>query len=252
MSGASFFGSSFPTIGHNGFLGWSHTVNDPDIVDLYVEKFDDAKNPLAYRHGASYRNATEWTDAVKVKTDKGADVRTYKFRKTHHGPIVSVREGKPLAIKLSRIEEGGMIEQWYQMGKARTLAEFKKAISRGSVPMFNAMYADRDGNIFYIYNGAVPRRSTKFDWTKPVDGSDPETEWQGYHAMEELPQLTNPATGFTQNCNQTPFTTTTDGNPQKEKFPPYMVREQDNARARISRRILEKEAKSLYDKSVCG
>ncbi len=247
MSGASFFGSSFPTIGHNEHLGWSHTVNDPDIVDLFIEKFDDQKNPLAYRHGGAYRNATEWTDVIKVKTDKGADARTYKFRKTHHGPIVSVREGKPLAIKLSKIEEGGMIEQWYQMSKSRTLAEFKKAVSRGSVPMFNAMYADREGNIFYIYNGAVPRRSTKFDWAKPVDGSDPETDWQGYHSMEELPQLTNPATGYTQNCNQTPFTTTTDGNPQKEKFPPYMVREQDNARARISRRLLEKEARFTFD-----
>ena len=197
MSGASFFGSSFPTIGHNEYLGWSHTVNDPDIVDLFIEKFDDQKNPLAYRYGGAYRNATEWTDAIKVKTDKGvgrADV--FKFRKTHHGPIVSVREGKPLAIRLSKIEEGGMIEQWYAMGKARTLAEFKAAMSRGSVPMFNAMYADREGNIFYIYNGAVPRRSTKFDWSKPVDGSDPETEWQGYHAMEELPQLTNPPTGY--------------------------------------------------------
>jgi acyl-homoserine-lactone acylase len=247
LSGASFFGSGFPTLGHNEYLGWSHTVNDPDITDLFIEKFDDAKNPAAYRYGSEYRNATDWTDAIKIKSAKGFDTKTFRFRKTHHGPIVSVREGKPLAIKLARLEEGGMIDEWYAMGKSRSMAEFKAAMSRGAIPMFNAMYADRQGNIFYIYNGAVPRRSTKFDWSKPVDGSNPETEWQGYHSLDELPQMTNPKTGFMQNCNQTPFTTTAEGNPAKDKFPAYMTRESDNARARISRRILSNEEKFNYD-----
>jgi penicillin amidase len=247
MSGASFFGSGFPTIGHNEFLGWSHTVNDPDIADVYAEKFDDPKDPLAYRYGSEWRKATEWAETIKIKTDKGLESKTFKLRKTHHGPVVAVRDGKPMAVKLSRLEEGGMVEQWYEMSRARNLVEFKAAMSRTAVPMFNAAYADRDGNIFYIYNGAVPKRSTSFDWTKPVDGSNPETEWQGFHKFEELPQVTNPKTGFVQNCNQTPFTTTTEGNPAKENFPEYMVREQDNARARISRRILATKDKFSFD-----
>ncbi|MGA9769340.1 MAG: acylase [Blastocatellia bacterium] len=247
MSGASFFGSGFPTIGHNEYLGWSHTVNDPDIADVFMEKFDDAKNPLAYRYGDNYRNATEWADTVKVKTAKGVEAKSYKFRKTHHGPIVSVREGKPLALRLAKLEEGGQIEEWYLMGKARSMAEFKTAMSRTAIPMFNAMYADREGNIFYVYNGAVPRRATKFDWSKPVDGSNPETEWQGFHSFDELPQLTNPKSGFMQNCNQTPFTTTSEGSPVKENFPAYMTRESDNARAKISRRILAAQEKFTFE-----
>lgn len=247
LSGASFFGSPYPSIGHNEYLGWSHTVNDPDIVDLFIEKFDDKKNPLSYQYGNDHRLATEWTDTIAVKTAKGVEPRAFKFRKTHHGPIVSVREGKPIAVKLARLEEGGWIDEWYKMGKAKNMAEFKAAMSMCAIPMFNAMYADREGNIFYIYNGAVPKRSTKFDWSKPVDGSNPEAEWNGYHSFDELPQLTNPKTGFMQNCNQTPFTTTADGNPAKDGFPNYMTKETDNARARISRRILSTHEKFSFD-----
>ena len=247
LSGASFFGSPYPSIGHNEYLGWSHTVNDPDIVDVFIEKFDDSKNPLAYRYGDGYRTATAWTEAIGIKTPKGVESRNFKFRKTHHGPIVAVREGKPLSIKLARLEEGGWIDEWYQMGKARNMAEFKAAMAKCAIPMFNAMYADRDGNIFYVYNGAVPKRSTKFNWSKPVDGSNPEAEWHGYHSFNELPQLTNPKTGFMQNCNQTPFTTTADGNPSQDSFPNYMTHESDNARARISRRILSSHDKFSFD-----
>jgi acyl-homoserine-lactone acylase len=247
MSGASFYGSGFPTIGHNATLGWSHTVNDPDITDLWTETFDDAKNPLAYRYGSGYKTATEWSDSIKVKSASGITTKTYKFRKTHHGPIMSIRKGVPVALKMARLEEGGMIEEWYAMGKARDIPEFKKAMSRTAIPMFNAAAADSKGNIFYVYNGAVPRRSTKYDWAKPVDGGNPETEWQGYHSFDELPQLMNPKTNYVQNCNQTPFTTTTDGNPEIVKFPEYMTREQDNARAKMSRRILTGTAKFSFD-----
>jgi acyl-homoserine lactone acylase PvdQ len=109
------------------------------------------------------------------------------------------------------------------------------------------MYADRDGHTWYLYNGAVPQRSPEFDWESPVDGSNPATEWQGYHTMDELPQMTDPGTGWMQNCNTSPFLLTSEGNPDSSRFPGYMVTEGDNARGLISRRILAGTPKWTFE-----
>ncbi|HYL97448.1 MAG TPA: acylase [Blastocatellia bacterium] len=247
MTGASFFGSPCPTIGHNEYLGWSHTVNDPDIVDVYAEKFDNPKDPLAYKYGDTYKEAVQWTETIAIKNANGVESKNFTFTKTLHGPVVSVKDGQRYTVRLAKLVEGGQLDEWYAMSHAHNMAEFKAAMSKLAVPMFNCVYADRDGNIFYVYNAAVPRRSTKFDWSKPVDGSNPETDWHGYHSFDELPQLTNPATGFVQNCNSTPFMTTTEGNPKQSDFPPYMVTEGDTPRAQISRRILAAQDKITFD-----
>ena len=247
ISGASFLGMPFPVIGHNEYLGWTHTVNYPGIANVYLEKFDNPKDPLAYAYANGYRHATEWTEIVKIKHDSGIESKSFTVRKTHHGPVLLMKGNQAFTLKLAKLEEGGLIDEWYAMGKAHSLSEFKTAMSRLAIPMFNTMYADREGKIFYVYNAAVPRRTARLDWTKPLDGSSPESEWQGYHAFEELPQLTNPATGFLQNCNSTPFLTTTDGNPVKDSYPSYMVGEPDTPRARRSRQILSAKNKFSFD-----
>ncbi|MBX3420500.1 MAG: penicillin acylase family protein [Pirellulaceae bacterium] len=259
LSGACLFGSPFPTIGYNEHLGWSHTVNQPNIANTYTIHFDHADDPLKYRYGNEHRQATQEKVAINVKTDDGQVTRQFLITKTHHGPIVAKRGEKLLAVKFAKLDSGGALEQWYHMGKAKTVAEFKKAMEPCNIPMFNAVAADFQGNIFYVYGGAIPRRSLKFDWSAPVDGSDPESEWQGFHAFEELPQVENPACGFVQNCNQSPWTTTNlgkelsvgqvDENPKSNEFPKYMVteKERDNGRARISRRILASNAQFSYE-----
>ena len=238
FTGYTRFGFPLPYVGHNDNGGWVSTDNAADLTDVYVETFDDPARPLAYKYGNGYRLATEHVEEIKVKTANGAEIRRFHMRKTHHGPIMLERDGKQLALRMAKFEADGWLREWYDMTRAKSLDELKRAMAPLNMLFGNVMYADRQGNTWYLYNGAVPRRDPRFDWGKPLDGSDPAREWQGYHTMAELPQLTNPKTGWMQNCNTTPFLLTSDGNPDPKQFPKYMVQEGDNPRGAISREIL--------------
>jgi penicillin amidase len=247
FTGYTRFGFPFPYVGHNENGGWVSTDNAADLEDVYVETFNDPARPLAYKYGNGYRLATEHVEEIRVKTANGVETRKFTMRKTHHGPILGARDGKMLALRMAKFESDGWLREWYDMTRAKSLAELKRAMAPLNMLFGNVMYADRQGNTWYLYNGAIPKRNPRFDWTKPVDGSDPATEWQGYHTIDELPQLTNPKTGWMQNCNTSPFLLTSDGNPDPKQFPKYMVQEGDNPRGAISREILASKPKFTFD-----
>jgi acyl-homoserine-lactone acylase len=247
FTGYTRFGFPLPYVGHNENGGWVSTDNAADLTDVYLETFDDPARPLAYKYGNGYRLATERVEEVRVKTAKGLETRKFTMRKTHHGPILGARDGKMLALRMAKFESDGWLREWYDMTRADSLAALKRAMTPLNMLFGNVMYADRQGNTWYLYNGAVPKRDPRFDWSKPVDGSDPATEWQGYHTIDELPQLTNPSTGWMQNCNTTPFLLTSEGNPDPKQFPKYMVQEGDNPRGAISREILASKEKFTFE-----
>jgi acyl-homoserine-lactone acylase len=244
FTGYTRFGFPFPYVGHNESLGWVSTDNAGDQADLYAETFADS---IRYRYGSDYRMATAWAETLLVKTDSGLRPQVLTFRKTHHGPIIGMRDGKPLALRMAKLDGDGWLAEWYAMTRARSVPELKAAIRPLNMLFGNVMAADSRGNTFYVYNGAVPVRDPRFDWSGPVDGSSPATEWRGYHKLDDLPQLTNPATGWMQNCNTTPFLLTSSGNPDSTKFPRYMVNERDNWRGVASRRILASTPRFTWD-----
>ena len=248
MSGFAMLGSPYIWSGHNETLGWSHTNTGADTTDIFIETFDEPQNQLAYRYGNDYRKAVEWTDEIRVRNQGVLETKRFTLRKTHHGAIVALRAGKSLAVRAASVEVSGrLFEQKWAMARARSLTEFKSAMAKRSLTGSNTIYADRRGNVFYIHGNAMPRRSTKFDWSKSVDGSSPETDWRGLHELSELPQVTNPASGFIQNCNSTPFLTSTADNPDRSKFPVYMAPDEDTARAQMSRRILSSKEKFTFE-----
>ena len=130
LLGACFFGSPFPSLGYNGHVAWSHTVNNPDIVDLYTITFDDKSDPLKYRWGDRSRQAIVWTDDVIVKGENALNTRRFRFTRTHHGPLVAVRDGKPLAIRLAKLEDNGAIDQAHAMGRRIAWLNSRKPCGR--------------------------------------------------------------------------------------------------------------------------
>lgn len=222
--GAGFYGSPTPAMGHNDRIGWTLVTNRPDVADLWRVKFTDPQRPLAYEYAGDYRLAEEWTETIRVRKSQGLEDRKHLFRKTHHGPLV-VREDEQtmLAAQISGLFEAVPMRQALRMMRARNQEEFRTALAPMQMLYMNVIYADCDGNTSFLYNGRVPRRNPRFDWSQPVDGADPAAEWLGVHELEELPQVNNPAAGFLQNCNSTPFQVTDGGNPRPEDFPKYMV-----------------------------
>ncbi len=241
FTGATMYGNCVPTLGHNEHLGWTYTTNEPDIADVWRVTFDDPANPLRYRYGEGYREATEWSETIRIKQGDRLISRVMKFRKTHHGPIV-VKEDEQhhLAARIAGLESAQMLKQQLGCVRAKNLDEFRQALDQQQFAIMNVIYADKAGNIMFLYNGLVPRRDPQFNWSLPVDGADPRTEWGELHPIKELPQLLNPPDGYVQNCNSSPFTTCETGNPRPGDFPPYMVEDahDDKRRAKRARQIL--------------
>ena len=219
MAGGVFPGTPVILHGHNRDLGWAHTVNQPDLIDVYVLE-TNPQNPNQYRFDGAWRDLEVRDAPIDVKLWGGLHTTAHReVLWSVQGPVVRRPHGT-YAIRFANLGELRMVEAWYRMNKARNLDEFRAALRPGALPMFNVAYADRTGTIAYFYNARLPRRAPGYDWTAYLPGDTSETLWTEYLPFDELPQVVNPPSGVLVNANSTPFRATIgEGNPDPAGYP---------------------------------
>lgn len=222
MVGGVFPGAPVILHGHNRKLGWAHTVNSPDLIDVYRLEIDPDDEDR-YLFDGEWKTLEKRTADINVKL-WGPIRWTFEREVLHsvHGPVVRRPHGT-YALRFASYGEVGQLEQWYRMNKASKWSEWQSAMRQSAIPMFNTIYADAEGNIFFVYNARLPQRSEGWDYTGDSGGELPgdtsDTLWTDTLAFDELPQVLNPESGYVQNANSSPFQTTIgDDNPLEDDY----------------------------------
>lgn len=218
IEGGVFPGTPVILHGHNRDLGWAHTVNSPDLADIYALEINPA-NDMEYKFDGAWKTLEKFDIPIEVKIAGGLHWTVHRdaFRSVY-GPTVRTGKGT-FAIRYAGHGDIRIVEQWFRMDKAKNIGEFEQALRMQAIPCFNIGYADKEGNIWYIYNARFPKRAEGYDWKQYLPGNTSDTLWTEYLPFDALPQVKNPPSGFFQNCNGTPFETTTgEGNPLAANF----------------------------------
>lgn len=247
--GAVTWGQFFIYQGFNPHSGWMHTSSYADVADLYEEKISKKGNQWYYEYDGQQKPVVARQLVLKVKEGDKLTPKTITGYYTQHGPVLGSRNGKWLSLKANNRSYNALLESWL-ITKANTFAEYKKAMDLLSNATNNTVYADDQGNIAFWYGNFVPKRNPKLDWTQPVDGTTKATEWNGVHPLNEIVQVINPATGWIQNCNSTPFTSSGKSSPDKNNYPAYMAPDGENYRGINAVRLLGNSNKLTLDELI--
>ena len=219
LAGASFPGTPILAQGVTPNLGWAHTVNQPDLVDIYVLETNRDKNPTQYKLDGEWRDFEITKSKFRVKLFGPFSLPiTRDVLWSEHGPVLETPTGY-YAIRFAGLQGVGALQQWYDMGKATNMAEWREALEQNGVLSFNITYADKEGNIGEIYNARMPRRIEGPDWQKALPGDQSKLIWTDFRDVSELPQIWNPDCGWLFSANSTPFKiTSAECNNKREDF----------------------------------
>jgi acyl-homoserine-lactone acylase len=236
--GASTWGQFFIYQGFNPHIGWMHTSSGVDVVDEFAEKIQRRAKGYCYVYGNSCNplGARPVTIRYRLPSGKFA-TRTFTTYFTHHGPIVRADNGRWISFTMmSKPVEA--LQQSYLRTKASDLASFMQVAQLKANSSNNTIFADDKGEIAYLHPQFVPRRDNRFDYTKPIDGSDPATDWGSLSALSELPNVVNPPNGWVDNNNNAPWSAAGPFSPKPENFPKYMDMFGENFRGIHALRLL--------------
>jgi acyl-homoserine-lactone acylase len=247
--GASTWGQFFIYQGFNARTGWMHTSSGVDAVDEYLETVSKKGDKYFYKYGTEERPMIYGEITVPYKTASGMAEKKFTVYRTHHGPVIREANGKWVTIRLMQ-EPVKALMQSYSRTKTRDYAGFKKTMELKANSSNNTIFADADGHIAYFHGNYIPKRDTKFDWTKPVDGSDPATEWKGLMAVDETPHLLDPKSGWLYNANNWPWSGAGESSLKKEDFPAYVENGVESARGLHAIRVLKDKKDFTLDSLV--
>jgi acyl-homoserine-lactone acylase len=247
--GATLVGIPVLAIAFNDNLGWTHTVNTFDGWDLY----DLTLSGKGYLFDGEVRDFEQKTTDIKVKQADGT-IKSEKLliQNSIHGAVIKQKDGKALALRVVGLDRPGVLEQWWQMAKANNLQEFEAALKPLQLPMFTVMYADRQGHIMHLFNGQVPIRD-RGDfayWSGIIPGDTSDTLWTKIHPYQDLPRIVDPRSGWLQNANDPPWTTTFPTAIAPEDYPAYIAPQEMNFRPQNSARMLAADPKISLEEMI--
>ena len=247
--GAVTWGQFFIYQGFNEKTGWMHTSTYTDVIDEYVETVRHTQTGKEYKYGEKWLAIDSIQEAFSVKTDEGLQKKTLTLYRTHHGPITHKVEDQLTATALMW-SPAKALEQSFIRTKQSNYEGFSQMMQLKTNSSNNTVYADADKNIAYWHGNFIPVRDTRFDFAKPVDGSNPDTDWKGLHELEEHITLLNPSTQWLQNCNSTPFTAAGLDSPRPEDYPYYMSTAPENFRGVHAISLLEQTQKHSLESLI--
>jgi len=249
--GAVTWGQFFVYQGFNEHCGWMHTSSAVDQMDEYKETISKKGDEYFYKYGDKQLPVTTSTIKVSYKTPTGMAEKVFTVYRTQHGPIVrnTSEDGTWVSIRLMQ-EPVKALTQSYTRTKSKNYAEFRQVMELHTNSSNNTIFADSEGNIAYFHGNFIPRRDPKFDWTKPVDGSDPATDWHGLLSVDESPKLLNPTSGWLYNSNNWPWSAAGASSPKQSDYPNYVDDGVESARGLHAIRVLKDKKDFTLDSLI--
>ena len=246
--GAATWGQFFIYQGFNANAGWMHTSSGVDSVDEFAEKVERRGASFCYRYGPRCRPVGVRPVTLRFRTADGRLAsRSFTTYRTHHGPIVRKDGGRWVSFAMMD-KPVEALQQSFGRTKATDFASFLKIAQLKANSSNDTLFADSLGEIAYLHPQFVPRRNDRFDFTKPVDGSDPATDWRGLHDLAELPSVLNPRNGWVHNTNNWPYRAAGQYSANPANFPKYMDMDGENYRGIHALQMLEGSSGWTLDK----
>jgi acyl-homoserine lactone acylase PvdQ len=247
--GAVTWGQFFVYQGFNETTGWMHTSTGTDIIDEFEETIMESTDGPLYLYGDEKRKIEKVSVKLNYLSEEGLKERSFEGFRSHHGPITHATDDKWVATALMW-KPITALQQSFIRTKQQNHEGFKEMMDLRTNSSNNTVFADAEGNIAYYHGNFIPERNLDIDYTQPVDGSDPETDWKGLHKVEENILIVNPDNGWIQNCNSTPFSAAGINSPKRDAYPDYMTSFPENYRGIHAIALLEQAQDLTLDKLI--